>query len=528
MCLKLEKHTYFISKYEGQSMKKKIMIVGGGTAGWISLAYLAATTDAELVIIHSNEVDTIGVGESTTPTIKHVADTCGIDETEWMKDGKVTFKYGIEFLNFNKQDSYWLHTFDNILPDRAFHTPMTEFGKNIFKTETSSVEYFLSKRAQGDPKFQDNTWFNNSHGGCEFLLENKLSPYTPQGDANFSKFPGYSYHINAAEFGNSLKKHTPKDRYTEIQAHIEGVEYNETGVKNIILKDGTKMSADLYIDCTGFKKLLIGNMTPFKPYTDLLNNSAIWGPVKTQLFRPSTISDAQPHGWIWETPTWGQIGSGYVFSDNFITLEQAENQIRNHWNKKGMEWTPLKSVKFTSGRLENIAVKNVIANGLGQSFMEPLEATGIMATCVTIRTVSNLLARHGDWNHESSKILSTVIQQFLDQTKEFVLGHYTLSDRRDTDYWRSYDRSNAVEHISKIIEQKFKKGYVAQHEAVFNAYNWTSMLLGYKKPYIGKLPDIKEWQLENYEFYTKQLVENYKYLYGKNISIEQRLKTIHG
>ena len=81
-------------------MKKKIMIVGGGTAGWISLAYLAATTDAELVIIHSNEVDTIGVGESTTPTIKHVADTCGIDETEWMKDGKVTFKYGIEFLNF--------------------------------------------------------------------------------------------------------------------------------------------------------------------------------------------------------------------------------------------------------------------------------------------------------------------------------------------------------------------------------------------------------------------------------------------
>ena len=125
-------------------------------------------------------------------------------------------------------------------------------------------------------------------------------------------------------------------------------------------------------------------------------------------------------------------------------------------------------------------------------------------------------------------LFCTVINQFLDQVKDFVLGHYTLSDRRDTDYWRAYDRTNIVEYISSTIEQKLEKEWVAQGETVFNSYNWTSMLLGYEKPYIGKLPDIKEWQLENYEFYTKQLFENYRYLYGKNISIEQRLKTIHG
>jgi len=508
-------------------MKKKIIVVGGGTAGWISLAYLAATTDTELVIIHSDEVDSLGVGESTTPTVKHVAEACGIDEAKWMKDGKSTFKYGIEFLNFNKQGSRWLHTFDDLLPGQSFHTPITEFGKNIFKKETSSVEYFLYKRAQGDTRFNSD-WFNDSQGGCEFLLKNKLSPYTPQGNANFSKFPGYSYHINAMEFGNSLKNHTPKERYTEIRAHIEGVEYDETGVKHIVLKDGTKMSADLYIDCTGFRKLLIGKMTEFKPYAGLLNNSAIWGPVKEQIFRPSTISEAQPHGWIWETPTWGQIGSGYVFSDDFITLEQAEDHIRNHWKKKGMEWNPLKSVKFTSGRLENIAVKNVIANGLGQSFIEPLEATAIMVICTTIRNVSNLFNKHDGWGDRSSKILSKVMERFLDESKEFVLGHYTLTDRTDTDYWRAYDRSNIVEYISKTIEQKLNKEWVAQNETFYNGYNWTSMLLGYEKPYVGKLPDIEEWQLENYEFYTKQLVENYRYMYSKNISIEQRLKAIHG
>ena len=120
------------------------------------------------------------------------------------------------------------------------------------------------------------------------------------------------------------------------------------------------------------------------------------------------------------------------------------------------------------------------------------------------------------------------MERFLDESKEFVLGHYTLTDRTDTDYWRAYDRSNIVEYISKTIEQKLNKEWVAQNETFYNGYNWTSMLLGYEKPYVGKLPDIEEWQLENYEFYTKQLVENYRYMYSKNISIEQRLKAIHG
>jgi len=507
-------------------MKKKIIVVGGGTAGWISLAYLAATTDAELTIIHSDEVDSLGVGESTTPPVMHVAEACGIDEATWMKDAKATFKYGIEFLNFNKMGSRWLHTFDDLLPGQTFHTPTTEFGKNIFKKEISSVEYFLTKRNQGAPG-HDTDWFNNSQGGSEFLIANKLSPYTKQGNANFNKFPGYSYHINAMEFGNSLRKHTPVERYTELRAHVEGVEYDESGVKNIVLKDGTKMSADLYIDCTGFRKVLIGKMTEFKPYEGLLNNAAIWGPVKEQMYRPSTISEAQPHGWIWETPTWGQIGSGYVFCDNFITVEQAEDHIRNHWKKKGLEWNPLRSVKFTSGRLENIAVKNVIANGLGQSFIEPLEATAIMVTCVTIRNVSKMFNKHNGWNEKSSRILSTVMERFLEETKEFVLGHYTLTDRTDTDYWRAYHNTDVLEYMAKMIEKKLEKEWVSHGETNFNGYNWASMLVGYDKPYLGKLPKIENWQMENYEFYTKQLVENYRYLYSKNVSIEEKLKQIH-
>ena len=113
----------------------KVIVVGGGTAGWVSLAYLSATTNAELTIIHSEEVDNLGVGESTTPTIKHVAEVCGIDEVKWMKNAKASYKYGIEFIDFNKIGSRWLHNFDDLLPGQSFHTPTTEFGKNIFKKD---------------------------------------------------------------------------------------------------------------------------------------------------------------------------------------------------------------------------------------------------------------------------------------------------------------------------------------------------------------------------------------------------------
>ena len=200
----------------------KVIVVGGGTAGWVSLAYLSATTNAELTIIHSEEVDNLGVGESTTPTIKHVAEVCGIDEVKWMKNAKASYKYGIEFLDFNNIGSRWLHNFDDLLPGQSFHTPTTEFGKNIFKKEISSVEYFLTQRKKGLPNYNID-WYNNSQGSCEYLLSRQLSPYTKQNKSNFNKFPGYGYHINAHEFGSSLRNSIPLDRYTEIKGTIKNV-----------------------------------------------------------------------------------------------------------------------------------------------------------------------------------------------------------------------------------------------------------------------------------------------------------------
>ena len=326
----------------------------------------------------------------------------------------------------------------------------------------------------------------------------------------------------------SLRNHLDPERYQEIQATVVDINRNDHGITSLQLDNGTVIAGDVFIDCTGFKKLLIGSMTDFVPHPKLLNNAAVWGQVKGyNSDRPSTVSTAQQCGWIWEIPTWGQMGSGHVYCNEFATEQQAIDTISQYWEKQGFVWYHDKSVKFQSGRLREIACGNVIANGLGQSFIEPLEATSIMITCVTAINISKVYNKHKSWDSKSSKLLSTYMDRFIESTMEFVSAHYTLSDRCDTEYWRAYDRRGALELVSSLIEQQFNRGWAAPDETTLNGYNWTNMLIGYNKPYLGKLPVFSQEQLDNYEFYTSQLMENYRWLYRNNKTIAQRLKEIH-
>ena len=396
--------------------RKRIVVVGGGTAGWITLSYLAATVDADLTIIHSDEVDIIGVGESTTPTVNHVARTVGVDEQKWMRDAKATFKYAVYFHDFNQLDGRWIHTFDDLLPHQTFSRPIVDFGKETFKKELTSIEYYLTH-------FKNNvSRYNCTHGPFEYMIKNKLSPFNRRGKANISQFPGYSYHINAFEFGESLRKHTPTNRFTELRKHIKDVVLNEQGVEYLLLDDNTQLTADIYIDCSGFHKLLINRMTTFSPYQELPNNGAVWGAIKGwQTNRPYTGAHAQESGWIWEIPTWEQVGSGYVYCRDFCDENKAVETIRNFWAKQGQVWEPMRQVKFTGGRMTEPTIKNVVSNGLAQSFIEPLEATSIMVTCFTIKTFVDVFNRHKNetWTARHAEIHNKIIKRFISSFYRF-------------------------------------------------------------------------------------------------------------
>jgi len=501
----------------------KIAVVGGGSAGWITLSYLAAATDAELVIIHSNEVDTIGVGESTTPTIKHVADTIGVDEQEWMRDAKAYLKYGVEFHNWNKIGSRWLHSFDDMLPHQTFHRPITEYGKEQYEKDLTSVEYFL--KAYG----QDVEFFNRTHGPQEHLLENKISPFDKNYKANLSRYPGYSYHINAFQFGESLKKHTSKDRYTEIVDTIVDVDIVDNNLKSVKTQSGETIEADIFFDATGFHKLLISHFSEWQPYEDLVNDRAIWGPFAgVQTYKPCTEAHAMPYGWLWIIPTYNQLGTGYVYSSKYQSDEDALQTITDFWKERGRDFQPIKQISFNAGIQKNVSVGNVISTGLSQSFIEPLEATSIMVTCVTVKSFVDVYNKNKQWTSKNTQVHDKVMKRFINHTKKFVHFHYKLSERDDTPYWRDVANDpNAVKDVCDYIDVLADGQWLSKGETLLNQWNWLSMLLGYDKKYINDLPEISEEHLENYKHYTDLLIQNYKHIVRNNLTIQEYLDHIN-
>jgi tryptophan halogenase len=501
--------------------KNKIVIVGGGSAGWITLSYLSATTDAELVLIHSNEIDSIGVGESTTPTIKHIAETVGVPEYEWMKQSKATFKYGVDFHDFNSLGSRWVHTFDDMIPHQAFTRPLCDNGKEEFKRDLTSVDYFLHHYGK------DVSLFNETHGPQEYLIKNKLSPFNKNGINNINKFPGYGYHVNAFEFGKCLKNHVPETRYEEINATIIEVVENNDGIEYVVLDTGEKIYGDIFFDCSGFTRVLMKNLSTWDSYTELVNDRAIWGEIHNVTSdEPVTGVYAQESGWIWTIPTWNQIGSGYVYSNKFSSDERAEEVITDFWRERGYKFVKRKQVAFDAGRLNNVTFKNVISNGLAQSFIEPLEATSLMITCVTVRSFSDLYNKHKIWSAKTSSIHDRIMKRFIDHTKKFVLYHYRLSERIDTPYWRSVGNDpTAVQEVSDYIDILASSKWVGKGDTLLNQWNWVSMLLGFNKKYTNKLKS--DVDIDDYLLYNKTLIYHYQSLVGQNIPILDLLNKIN-
>lgn len=503
----------------------KIAVVGGGSAGWITAAYLSKTVDAEVTIIHTDTVETIGVGESTTPTIQHIAKKVGIDEADWMRKSNATFKYGVEFNDWNTIGSRWFHTFDDLYPFDIMHSPLQDLGKYNAKISKTSVDYFLAMNKGGG----DVADYNNLHGPMETLLQRNLSPYDHAGRNTIANYPGYSFHVNAQKFGFAMKDAIGPDAVTEINQEITKVNYNEHGVESLILQDGRTITADVYFDCTGFKKLLIGELTEWISYKDKIpNDRAIGGTAHlNEPYKACTQAFAQHCGWIWKIPTTDRIGSGIVYSSDYTSDDEAEETIVNFYKARGADYTPIRYIKFDAGRCKEVAVNNVIANGLSQSFIEPLEATSLMITCSTVRGFEELYNKHKMWNSSKAKVLSKFMHKIIDHNKRFVYYHYTLSERNDTQYWKDIAQGHkAVQEVSDYADSFKTDRWCEQGETKFNRFNLISMLLGYKKTYANELMDLTVEDAEDYVFFKKMSKDFYTHLIRNNLTVNEYIDRI--
>ena len=412
---------------------KRVLIVGGGSSGWTTAAYLNAVLNAgdqkfvEISLIESPNVPRIGVGEATIPNINLTLASIGIDEAEFMKAVDGTFKQSIRFVNWlnNKRDSYH-HPFC-----RYEAGPRDNAGRRWLMSNRS-VPYMDTVSAQ--PAI------------CEMGLSPKM---LDNQDSGISLL--YAFHMDAKKFANYLTEFSTARGVTHYLDHVIGVDMHENGnIAAVQTDSGKRLEADLFIDCTGFAahfiedKLGVGWVDSSEW---LLCDRAVTMNVPYEhhyagYVRPYTTSTALSAGWVWDIPLQNRRSLGYVHSSAFISEDDAEKELRD-FEGHHSESLPSRIVNFKVGWREQQWVANCVAIGLSGGFIEPLESTGLYLSQIA----SEALAEYFPYTEDMAPLafrFNRVMANRFYEILDFINMHYCLTRRTDTEFWREIRRPERI------------------------------------------------------------------------------------
>ena len=423
---------------------RRVVIVGGGSAGWIMAAYLNGAINArgrdrkiDITLVESPDVPRISVGEATVPSIHHVLDVIGIDEKEFMRETDASFKQSIKYVNWLQNDgSGYHHPFN-----RATLGPIDNSGANWMKSrrdipfmETVSAQTLIAEACRG-PKTGD---------GRPFVAPLK-----------------YAYHFDAQQFADYLTKIATAAGVTHVRANVVKVNTGEDGlIKTLDLDTEAQLEGDVFVDCTGFKALLMEQTlgVPFEDFSQwLFCNQAVVAQFDYEdyfpgVVRPYTTATAMSAGWIWDTPTQTRRAIGYVHATDFISADDAARELLAY---QGVDENKADTriVKFKVGKRQKAWAGNCIAAGLSSGFIEPLESTGIYLA----ELAAVLLAEHFPYRDEDLEPLAfrfnRVISNRYYEILDFINMHYCLTRRTDTEFWKAVQRP---EHITDRLQAKFE------------------------------------------------------------------------
>jgi len=450
---------------------KKIIIVGGGSAGWMTAMILADTQikkGIEISVLESPSVGVIGVGEGSTPILKNFFDSLGIEETEWMPECNATYKSGITFDKWSTKPGF----------ESYFHQFVTMVDNLTLPTFIKNVRARLNG---ADVHAHPNRFFLSSH-----LANNNLAP---KADHNFPFFTTYGYHFDAMLLGAFLKKKALERGVKYVSCHVVDAQLDQQGnIASVTTKEGEVHSADFFIDCSGFSALLIDKVlaTPFVSYSsNLLNDAAVAMPTPIGDAIPSqTISTALKYGWAWKIPLTNRFGNGYVYSSAFCSADQAEQELREKLGQLDAD-TPARHLKMKIGRVVKHWNKNCLAVGLSQGFLEPLEATALYLTQMTA-AIFVLFFDKGDFSEAAQDIYNQQINEYFDGHRDYIVAHYKTNSRTDTDYWRANaanldGMSDSLKHIfSTWLEGKDLAAEIRRQniEMYYPIPSWYALMAG--------------------------------------------------
>ena len=412
---------------------KRVIVVGGGSAGWTAAAYLNAALNVgdqkvvEISLVESPDVPRIGVGEATIPNIRHTLAVMGIDELDFMRAVDGTFKQSIRYVN-------WLDD-----KRKFYHHPFCRYGSG--PGDDGGRRWLKSDRSVP---------FTNTVSAQPVICEMGLSPKM-LGNENSVIPLEYAFHMDAVKFADYLNAFSTARGVTGYVDHVIGIDMHENGnIAAIQTKSGKRMEADLFIDCTGFAAELIGKKLGVG-FTDcskwLLCDRAITINVPYDHYypgyvRPYTSATALSAGWVWEIPLQTRDSFGYVHSSAFISADEAEKELRAF---VGNHTEPLNSgiVNFMVGRRQQPWTANCIALGLSGGFIEPLESTGLYLAQVA----SGLLVEHFPYTDDMAPLafrFNRIMRNRFYEILDFINMHYCLTRRKDTEFWRQVGRPEMI------------------------------------------------------------------------------------
>ncbi len=441
----------------------RVVILGGGTAGWMAATALAKTLGSRVAVtlVESDEIGIVGVGEATIPTIHWFNELIGLDEGAFLAATKATFKLGIEFVGWGRPDDRYFHPFGTYgvpFPGVPFH------------------HRWLKARAEGYPR--DLSAFSLA---TQLAAAGRFS--RPSGDArSILSTLGYAYHFDASLYARHLRALAEAAGVVRTEGKVARVEQDgESGfVTALVTERGERLAGDLFVDCSGFRGLLI-EQTLHAGYDDWSH----WLPCDRAVAAPSanvgapapfTRSTARAAGWQWRIPLQHRTGNGYVYSSAFIGDEAARETLLA--NLEGPALAEPRVIRFVTGRRRKVWDRNVVAIGLASGFLEPLESTSIHLIQSGIAKLLSLFP-DTDCDPALAARFNAVFAADMDNIKDFLILHYHATTGRDDPLW-TYTRHMALPDSLRAKEEHFRASgrLMLETDELFREASWLAVLRG--------------------------------------------------
>jgi tryptophan halogenase len=416
---------------------EKIVVLGGGTAGWMTASYLGKALGPKvgITVLEAPAIPRIGVGEATIPNLHKVFfEYLGLAEEEWMRECNASYKMGVRFINWHTPGAGEAQARQRAdgRPDQFDHL----FGVLPNHGNLPLSHYWVHQKLTGatDEPFDYSCYLQPP------LLDRKLAPRFADG----TRWASYAWHFDANLVAGFLRRFaTQKQGATHIEDKFTHADVDQRGfITALHTEQGRTLEADLFVDCSGFRSVLMNEVLqePFLDMSDhLMNDRAVATAIphddKAEGVEPYTSAIAMSAGWTWKIPMLGRFGTGYVYSSRFASQDEATEEFCRMWNLDP-EKEPLNQVKFRVGRNRRAWVRNCVGVGLSSCFLEPLESTGIYFIYASLY---QLVKHFPDKTFEPVLIdrFNHEIETMFDDTRDFVQAHFSFAPRADTPFWRT-------------------------------------------------------------------------------------------